>query len=157
MISSSFRVDYATQISIDLMFGEQNYNLQIIAPGYFGINTVPTYQAVLESLCMGDCLLHQSGYNREPFPSRCPALLFVWKHWQPIAADIFLSCPALGSFRHFKQKATPELLVEVFEIILRTNGGVGLCGLGSVDILGGLEGKLLALDATSGLTACDGG
>lgn len=72
------------------MYSGQNYNLQIIAPGYFGINTVPTYQAVLESLCVGDCLLHQSGYNREPFPSRCPALLFEWKESQQTEADILL-------------------------------------------------------------------
>lgn len=87
---------------IDLMFREHNYNLQIIAPGYFGINTVPTYQAVLESLCMGDCLLHQSGYNRELFPSRCPALLlFVWKELQMIQADIFLSLSSREKYPAF--------------------------------------------------------
>lgn len=61
-------------------------------------------------------------------------------------------CPVLGHFRHFKQKATPELLVEVFEII----SGINLSGLGSMDVLWGPEGELLALDATPPAMVDDG-
>ena len=65
---------------------------------------------VLESLCMGDCLLHQSAYNREPFPSCCPALLlFVWKEYTSQLRQIFFLWLSSS-----KQKATPGLLGEVF-------------------------------------------
>lgn len=91
-------VNYATQIPSIPCSAGQNYNLQMIASGYFEINASPTYQPVLENFCMDDCLLHQSSFNkRSHFLAAALPCFSVWKEYDPIPPLIVHSLDVSGS------------------------------------------------------------
>lgn len=51
---------------------------------------------MLESLHVGDCRLHQSGCDTEPFPGHCPALILSVLKRSPAAVASLLDCSRGG-------------------------------------------------------------